>query len=276
MISVNGFVVQPLMFPDGTSQVWKLPHKLLSEAAHLHLGGEVIWKFEHEGEFMQMAQIKFLLNKHGIESSLTLPYLPYARQDKPTANDATFALRPFAYLLNSLSFKSVAIMDPHSEVALELIDNAVALWPFKEVRQVFAQQGSDIVCYPDKGALVKYTKLFPELPFMHGEKNRDPITGNILSYQIMGDPKGQNVLIIDDICDGGMTFRLLAKDLLNAGAKQIDLFVTHGIFSKGLKVLLDAGITSVFTKEGQVVLVPKDAIVEPDPLNVARRVFLQY
>ena len=48
---------------------------------------------------------------------------------------------------------------------------------------------------------------------------------------------GRNCLIVDDICDGGGTFIPLAKKLKNAGAKTVTLYVTHGIFSKGLDPL---------------------------------------
>ena len=42
---------------------------------------------------------------------------------------------------------------------------------------------------------------------------------------------------IDDICDGGQTFISLAQSLKKQGAAEIFLYVTHGIFSKGLDQL---------------------------------------
>jgi len=59
------------------------------------------------------------------------------------------------------------------------------------------------------------------------------------------------VLIVDDICDGGMTFKLLARDLLAAGAKEVHPYVTHGIFSKGLDTLKESGIGRFFTYKGE-------------------------
>jgi len=58
-------------------------------------------------------------------------------------------------------------------------------------------------------------------------------------------------MIVDDICDGGATFILLAKELYAAGAKEVNLFVTHGIFSKGLIPLYEAGIKRIFTQDGE-------------------------
>jgi ribose-phosphate pyrophosphokinase len=43
-------------------------------------------------------------------------------------------------------------------------------------------------------------------------------------------------VITDDICDGGMTFIHVAQRLKALSAERVVLFVTHGIFSKGLGV----------------------------------------
>lgn len=252
MIKINGTPVTPTIFPDKTSQVWKLPESFLQH----NTAALVEWKFENEGEFMQLAQLKDLLGEYGVTCDLKLPYLPYARQDKGTNNNTTFALYPFAHLLNSLDFRDVEILDPHSNQALDWIANARATYPSLELARVIIETEASVLCYPDKGAVEKYTKIrelpYVNFPYMYGEKVRDQLTGNILSYEIKGNPAGMNVLIVDDICDGGMTFKLLAKDLLAAGAKSVVLFVTHGIFSKGVKTLIDSGITRVFTADGEV------------------------
>jgi ribose-phosphate pyrophosphokinase len=51
-------------------------------------------------------------------------------------------------------------------------------------------------------------------------------------------------LIVDDICDGGATFVALARKLREAGAIEVSLFVTHGIFSKGKDL---EGIDNIYT-----------------------------
>jgi ribose-phosphate pyrophosphokinase len=44
--------------------------------------------------------------------------------------------------------------------------------------------------------------------------------------------------VIDDLCDGGGTFIGIAQELRKAGITQpLYLYVSHGIFSKGLEVL---------------------------------------
>ena len=49
-----------------------------------------------------------------------------------------------------------------------------------------------------------------------------------------------------------MTFKLMAEQLYKQGAAEVHLYVTHGIFSKGLSVLRSSGIKRIFTKDGEV------------------------
>jgi ribose-phosphate pyrophosphokinase len=251
MILVNGVQLDVTRFHDNTTQVWKLPENLLTTTNFAH----ITWEFTQEGEFMHLAQLKALLDQNGFTTCLRINYLPYGRQDKDVANDRTFALLPFAKLLNVLKFDEVIIMDPHSTIALNLIDNSKAVYPIELINKIMMETDSAIVCYPDKGAVSKYTLQYP-FEYLYGEKVRDQLTGNIISYELIGsvsgaDFYGKSVLIVDDICDGGMTFKLLAAELLKAGAAEVNLFVTHGIFSKGLKTLKESGINKVFTKDGE-------------------------
>jgi len=245
MFKIDGEQIDVTIFPDNTSQVWKIPEKFFS-ANHV----SIEWEFSHEGEFMQLAQIKELLYDKNITASLYMPYLPYGRQDKLVDNKSTFALRPFVKLLNMFNFTYVAVLDAHSPVAGELIHNFRDLTAKPYVNSVASVIKPDMFCYPDAGAMRKYSEMF-NMPFAIGEKVRDQETGLITSYALDGDVERKKILIVDDICDGGMTFKILAKKLLDAGAHRVDLYVTHGIFSKGLRTLRGFGIDRIFTRKGE-------------------------
>lgn len=249
MIYLNGAPIEVTRFPDGTSQVWRLPDNTVKLTGG-QLFDAVAWEFSGENEFLHLAQLKTLLDNRCHHVTLKLKYLPYGRQDKKVSNCTTFALHTFAKLLNSLNFYSVQCTDPHSEEAGKLINNFSALYPVTLVGNLRFQLKPDLVCYPDTGAYTKYQYIY-NAPFIHGEKVRDQTTGLITSYKLVGSAAGKRVLIVDDICDGGATFKLLAQDLYASGAEEVNLFVTHGIFSKGLKILHDAGIKRVFTQDGE-------------------------
>lgn len=252
MISINGKPINTTRFPDNTSQVWKLDG--FEDLQHV----KVVWEYSHEAEIIELAQLKLLLNCNAISAELDIKYLPYARQDKEVSNHSTFALRVFANILNNMNWYRVSIQDPHSEV-YRLINHSAGYYPIAELAQVFKITESRLLCYPDAGALKKYTKIYKDYSFVSADKVREPLTGEITGMELNGKEfvKGENVLIVDDICDGGRTFIELAKLLYAAGAKEVNLFVTHGLFTKGLVGLRDAGIKQIYTQKG---LVFKDRI----------------
>jgi ribose-phosphate pyrophosphokinase len=252
MIYLNGEAVPVTHFPDGTSQVWKLDEKHLKIGADSH----VKWDFSHEAEFFHLAQLRDILALYHQNVFLTISYLPYARQDKPVSNSATFALNTFGKILREMRFGDIEILDPHSPLIMHIV-GANDVYPKDALQRVIKMTESSIVCYPDKGALNKYTQVYDWLGdnFAYGEKVRDQATGNITHYALSAngkDLKEHNVLIVDDICDGGATFLILAKSLRDAGVPDVNLFVTHGIFSKGVKILKQGGISRVFTYEGEI------------------------
>ena len=76
---------------------------------------------------------------------------------------------------------------------------------------------------------------------VYATKVRNPDNGEILRTEVPEDVsyRGKNLLIVDDICDGGRTFIELAKVLRDYEPSRIDLYVTHGIFSKGFEIFED-------------------------------------
>jgi ribose-phosphate pyrophosphokinase len=150
----------------------------------------------------------------------------------------------------------VTIWDAHSEVSPALINRVVNV-PQADLVAQFAELKAKLVnaevtlISPDAGASKKTLKIAEkfnlELEVIQAFKVRNLKTGQIEATEIQGDVSGKNVLIADDICDGGRTFIELAKVLKAKGAKEVSLFITHGIFSKGLAVfegLIDAIYTT--------------------------------
>lgn len=183
---------------------------------------------------------------------LYLPYIPYARQDRITSPGTAFSLRVAARLINDLCFQQVHVYEPHSDVAGALIKNCFIHTQDEEVKQFVRdlesvhQRENILVLAPDAGASKRVERLgFPEMG--QALKHRDPATGHVEVAFVSDNVKNRNVLIVDDICDGGATFIQLAKKLYEKGVKSVSLFVAHGIFSRGIEVLTDAGICHIGT-----------------------------
>ena len=170
---------------------------------------------------------------------LNLLYTPYARQDRKTTLTEPFSFKTFARIINSCNFDCVTVNDPHSDVTPALIDNCYVR---KRADVVTIPDVSEpIIVSPDAGAVKannEVCKLF-NLKHVIATKVRDVRTGEITETQVHTDLdlKGKNLLILDDICDGGRTFIELAKVLKTHNPASINLFVTVGIYSKGIEVL---------------------------------------
>jgi ribose-phosphate pyrophosphokinase len=194
--------------------------------------------------FMALAEYVEVLRRCRIQYiDVAYPYFPYARQDREMEKMEPFSLRVFCNLLNSLKLSSVTIYDPHSDVTPALIDNCKVIPQWEIVRGCMPQEWVDddnlMFVSPDAGAYKKVSKLlWNDKRITIGVKNRGP-KGNIIHTDVFSpvDLNGKDCVIVDDICDGGRTFIELAKVLKMRGAKRLFLYVTHGIFSKGLEEL---------------------------------------
>jgi ribose-phosphate pyrophosphokinase len=238
MIILNGTVVTPTIFPDRTSQVWKIPSLTPEAVKKCPAGGHrVTWLFEQEAELIHIQQISTLIRATNPERSvLDMPYLPYARQDKMVTNDLSFALQSFAEIVRTQRWHTVSTFDAHNPyMAGALLSSDVTT--FSNTEPTPPQADYDIVVFPDGGARDRYEHL-TDLPYAIGQKVRDQETGWITSYDFDANSiEGKRVLVWDDLCDGGATFNVLGESL--GKAKYADLYVSHGLFSKGVDKLLD-------------------------------------
>jgi len=209
-------------------------------------------------DFMLLAQLVDAV-RHVTDvavSHLQLAWLPWARQDRHMVAGDSFALKVFANQLNTLNFDKVFILDPHSDAAAAAINNCVAipqetcLLQSETLRRAIAQ-GELMLVAPDAGALKKIhnvAKATGAKNYAILTKERDVASGNLTGFALVaGEVAGKDLLIVDDLCDAGGTFIGSAQVLREAGARSVSLYVTHGIFSKGVENLLNNGIDAIYT-----------------------------
>jgi len=238
-------------FPDGTSQIWNIPKHFFRVSDN-----RIMWCYQSDSELMVLKQLTMLLNDYvDVERELFISYLPYARQDKEISNTTCFGLIPFAHFLNEMDFNQIVILDPHSDMVFKHLANATAIYPYQALGQIIEVFKPTMICYPDKGAYAKYKSIYGErynLPIMHVEKERNQTTGAVTINRIVTnghDIEDQNIIIVDDICDGGATFIQLTHKLKELRCASVDLFVTHGLFTKGTQILHLAGIRNVWAAD---------------------------
>lgn len=266
--TTNSHVVSPTIFPDGTSQVWKLP-----DWVH-NIPVRIEWYYENESELIHLNQLVDLLtiSLYCDVVSVFIPYLPYARQDKSITNETTFAKYTFATMLpgsvsNPIEFFT---LDAHSGSYSGMFPKMITNLSPKQYIERAVKYSTTLsnklyLVFPDQGAANRYSHMFPDHDYLVVEKVRDQLTGVITGLKFSEDDLASmeavssihfystspSFLIVDDICDGGMTFIKTAELIKNTFARtySINLYVTHGIFSKGMEVLHNAGIKDIYTTQ---------------------------
>ena len=167
-----------------------------------------------------------------------LPYLAYARQDKPTKfkRQATTA-KLLADLLKKAGVDHLVTWDPHSmqikgfyDFPTEMLDSlSIFIDHFKR----FKYKKDVIAVAPDAGAtktIVPFSRALC-ISFAIAEKYRPkPDDSEILS--LTGDFKNKKTaLIIDDMVDTGATFYHVIKELHKKGIKEIYGACSHALLN---------------------------------------------
>lgn len=171
---------------------------------------------------------------------LNMHYLPYARQDRVCNEGESHNLKVFCEMVNNLKYDLVHVADPHSNVALALINNLVVIDQYEIFRGIKPSFREWTIVAPDNGATKKceeFAKKVGAAGVITFSKTREMSTGEITSLKPNQEinPNG-NYLVLDDLCDGGRTFIELAKYFSNTECR-LELAVTHGIFSYGVEIV---------------------------------------
>lgn len=227
MITVNRQEYTFSHFPNGEIKFPEIPAPAsLMDYAQIITSGDVIeWIFEKNEEFFVIQMLVKFLQNRGHKISLHVPFCPYGQQDRKIPGQL-FSFKYFAQILNDMNLNEVVFLDPHSLVMDAAVRNSsVRYLDISEQMEEY-----DMLFYPDNGAAKKYSEIYSGRPYRFGNKKRNLDTGEILKYEVIadrGDIEGKKVLIVDDLCMGGRTFKEAAKALKELGAAKIGLQITH-------------------------------------------------
>ena len=218
------------------------------------------------------------IDRLDIKVTLIIGYHPHGRQDRVTSPGTPAALHCWIEsMVASRILGEVVIVDPHSQATRSHWDrfarlgltSTVTILDQKEfipevMDRFFSQGDFDaftgngesplVIVAPDAGArnrasmwasfLETHLALEYDVRVLNASKVRDPATGQILKLTLEGDiPENATIIVPDDICDGGRTFIGVAEAISEKRPKEqrrsLNLFVTHGLFPKGINHLLE-------------------------------------
>lgn len=220
-------------YPDGTPAI-KADLYALHNWYQLQGEIEITWLFDNMGELATLWMTVQYLREHCMKNIvLNMPYCPNARMDRTKCDEDVAAMKFFGKMINQMGFKQVKVLDPHSIVVQNTINNLKVQYPTRYIQECLdSLPFINLIFYPDHGAETRYEHIHEEfyLPYVSGYKQRDWRTGKIEGLKVIGDPyliEDKSVLIVDDICSKGGTFLHAARELKNLGAKSVYLYVTH-------------------------------------------------
>lgn len=246
-----------IRYPDGCSLQIRLKPHVVEELRSMRGGPEVdlvarMRSIEHVAAVAQMNSAIRGVHKQ-LRVHLWLPYLPYSRADRRFTDGDCFGLEAFADLINAMGFESVITFDVHSDEAKKLIPRLQVVSPYNYMCTAVTDFYERVhrpskfnILFPDEGAAERYGNMFDNYmvgdirpAILHATKLREAATGKFLGFDV---PVLNNVptIILDDLCDGGGTYIGILDIVVHEqhmSGHELGLYVTHGIFSKGVEVL---------------------------------------
>lgn len=166
--------------------------------------------------------------------NVVIPYFGYCRQDRKAKPRCPITAKLVANLLEKAGATRVLTIDLHAAQVEGFFDIPVDNIHARSVLADVVQSNVDkdlIVVAPDAGS-VKLARDYANIlqtDFAVVDKIRIN-SDEVEVVTIIGDVKGKNVLLADDICSTASTIVSAAKACREKGAKRILAAVTHGLF----------------------------------------------
>jgi ribose-phosphate pyrophosphokinase len=172
--------------------------------------------------------------------TVVAPFYPYSRQDKKHRGREPISARLIADLLKTAGADRIMSIDLHTAQIQGFFDGPVdhlfAL-PLLAgyVAETYAEEQLTVVS-PDTGrvrAAEQWADRLGGVPIAFIHKTRDPNVANaVVANRVVGDVVGRLCILADDMIDTGSSVVKAADLLYEAGASDVIIAATHGIFSE--------------------------------------------
>ena len=188
-------------------------------------------RIRNGNELFLLLQVLDVLNRHGMKPGVHIYYLLAARMDRVMSFGEPFTAKIVLDLLDKYEAEYY-IINAHCD---RLIKDR-HLEKFTCLPTGLSDFKTKYVCYPDESASKRNTEYGKE-PIFCGKK-RDLSTGHLAGFYIVNPEVfegGEDILVRDDLCDGGGTFCGIIKELRKLNPGKVILQVTHAIQKQGIE-----------------------------------------
>ncbi|MFO1013874.1 MAG: ribose-phosphate pyrophosphokinase [Caulobacteraceae bacterium] len=165
------------------------------------------------------------------------PYFGYARQDRKTGGRTPISAKLVSNLITRAGADRVLTMDLHSGQIQGFFDiptdnlNAAPLMS-TDIKDHYRNTDDLVIVSPDVGGVVRALAVASRLNVglaIVDKRRSGPGQSEVAN--IIGDVTGRRLILFDDIVDSAGTLCNAAQSLIDAGAKEVSAYVTHGVLS---------------------------------------------
>lgn len=169
--------------------------------------------------------------------NVVVPYYGYARQDRKTRGREPITAKLVANLITVAGADRVVTMDLHAgqiQGYFDIpVDHFTAIRLLSELfEEAYGNTDDYVVVSPDLGGVVRARSFadYLKLGIAIIEKRRPrPNVAEVMN--VIGDFKGKNCILVDDMIDTGGTIVNAVNHLVENGAKDVYIAATHGVLS---------------------------------------------
>lgn len=167
--------------------------------------------------------------------TVVVPYFGYARQDRKDKPRVSIAAKLLANVFSAAGANRLMTMDLHAgqiqgffDIPVDHLDGSAIFVPF--IRNLKLE--TLVFASPDVGGSARarsYAKFF-EADMVICDKHRKR-ANEVASMQVIGDVKGKDVVLVDDMIDTAGTICKAASLIKEKGATSVRAVCTHGVLS---------------------------------------------
>ena len=165
-----------------------------------------------------------------------IPYFGYARQDRKVVPRTSISAKLVSNLITKAGADRIVTVDLHAGQIQGFfdipVDNLFSTPIFaRHIKKKI--KSKNLICVaPDVGGVERTRALGRKLDVgLAIIDKRRPSPGKSQVMNVIGNVKGKTCIITDDIIDSGGTIVNAADALIKRGAKEVYVYVTHGVLS---------------------------------------------